>query len=121
VYCEPPAKKVSYRKSNNLRQELDDCLPTTRNYCSSGIFFETDQSYSPGESLEFTIILEYANSEGPDRLNCRGEISRVVESGQKRGIAATIDSYSIQEFQSEMEMVAEKRQARTKRSKIREL
>jgi hypothetical protein len=69
----------------------------TRDFSSSGIFFETDRSFSPGQPIEFTIMLEYADPAGPIQMKCRGEIVRIEESGQKIGVAAAIHSYSFEE------------------------
>ena len=46
----------------------------------------------------FTIMLEHADPAGPIQMKCRGEIVRVEESGQKIGVAATINSYSFEEL-----------------------
>jgi hypothetical protein len=70
----------------------------TRDFSTSGVFFETDRSFSPGQPIEFTIMLEYADSAGPIEMKCRGEIVRIEESGQKIGVAATIHSYSFEEI-----------------------
>jgi hypothetical protein len=64
-----------------------------------GVFFETDRSFSPGQLIEFTLVLENIDSERPVRLKCRGKIVRVEESGQKIGAAAAVSSYTFEEFQ----------------------
>ncbi|MFH1843871.1 MAG: PilZ domain-containing protein, partial [bacterium] len=68
----------------------------TRDFSSSGIFFETDKSFTPGQAIEFTMVLEHVDPQGPVRLKCIGEIIRVEEIGQKIGVAATIKSYSFE-------------------------
>jgi len=68
----------------------------TRDFSASGIYFETDRSFLPGQPLEFTIFLEHADAAGPVRVKCLGEIVRVEENGNKIGVAATINSYSFE-------------------------
>ena len=72
---------------------------TSRDVSTSGIFFETDKSFSPGQPIEFTIVLEHVDPAHPVRLKCLGKIVRVDESGQKIGVAAAISSYSFEALQ----------------------
>jgi hypothetical protein len=53
---------------------------------------------SPGQSIEFTLVLEHIDPERPVRLKCLGEIIRVEDSGQKIGVAAAINSYTFEEI-----------------------
>ena len=92
-------KRRAPRRNGKLPVKLKGGEGITRDFSSSGIFFETDRSFSPGQPIEFTIVLEYAHPEGPIQMKCRGEIVRVEESGQKIGVAATIDSYSFEEME----------------------
>lgn len=87
-------KRTASRHQGKLPVKLKGVQGITRDFSGSGIFFETDRSFSPGQPIEFTIMLEYADPEGPVQVKCRGEIVRVEESGQKIGVATTIDSYS---------------------------
>lgn len=91
-------KRRAPRHLGALPVELEGGKGITRDFSSSGIFFETDRSFSPGQPIEFTIMLEHADPAGPIRMKCRGEIVRVEESGQKIGVAATINSYSFEEL-----------------------
>jgi hypothetical protein len=59
------------------------------------VFFETDSSFSLGQAINFTLVLEHADPEGPVNLKCRGKIVRVEKSGQMLGVAAAIDSCAI--------------------------
>ncbi|MCG6537154.1 MAG: PilZ domain-containing protein [Syntrophales bacterium LBB04] len=70
---------------------------TTRDVSSSGIFFETDGSFTPGQSIEFSIFLEHLYPDRPALLKCKGSIVRVEKSGEKIGVATTIDFYSIED------------------------
>ena len=74
--------------------ELKDGRGITRDFSSTGIFFETDKSFTQGQPIDFTIVLENVNPDGPVRVKCRGEIVRVEESGQKIGVAVTLSPYN---------------------------
>jgi len=69
----------------------------TRDLSGSGIFFETDGSFSPGQTIEFSLVLEHLYPDRPVCLKCKGAIVRIENSGQKIGVATTIDSYSIED------------------------
>lgn len=68
----------------------------TRDCSVSGIYFETDRSFSIGQSIEFTLLLEYVNDADSVRVKCLGEIIRLGKNGDKAGVAATIDSCSFE-------------------------
>lgn len=90
-------KSRAPRHQGKLPVKLKDASGVTRDFSSSGIFFETDRSFTPGQSIEFTIMLDYADPAGPIHMKCRGEIVRIEESGPKIGVAAVIHSYSFEE------------------------
>ena len=91
-------KRQAPRHQAQLPVKFKDGKGITSDFSSSGIFFETDRSFSPGQPIEFTIVLEHANSAGPIKMKCRGAIVRVQENGGKIGVAATIDSYEFEEM-----------------------
>jgi hypothetical protein len=68
-----------------------------RDLSSSGVFFETNGSFSAGQPIEFSIVLEHLYPDRPVRLNCKGSIVRVEQKGTKVGVATTIDSYTIED------------------------
>ena len=74
---------------------------TSIDVSSSGIFFETDKSFSPGQPIEFTIVLENVDPAHPVRLQCRGAIVRVEDKGQKVGVAATISTYTFEKVKND--------------------
>jgi hypothetical protein len=86
------------RHKGKLPVELESGKGITRDFSGSGVFFETDRSFSPGQPIEFTLVLEHIDPSRPVRLKCRGEIVRVEESGQTIGVAAAINSYTFEEF-----------------------
>jgi hypothetical protein len=71
------------------------CKGMTRNLSSTGVFFETDGSLSPGQSIEFSIVLDHLYPDRSVCLKCKGMIARVEENGQKICVATTIDSHYI--------------------------
>lgn len=73
--------------------KLNNTKGMTRDFSSSGIFFETDKSFTLGQTIDFTIVLEYVDPGRPVHLKCRGKIIRVEDKGHKLGIAANIKSY----------------------------
>jgi len=76
--------------------ELKNGKGITRDFSSTGIFFETDKSFTQGQPIAFTIVLQNVDPNRPVRVKCRGEIVRVDESGQKIGIAVAISSYNFE-------------------------
>jgi len=86
------------RHPGKLPVQLESGVGVTRDFSSSGVFFETDRSFTPGQPIEFTLVLEHIDPQRPVRLKCRGEIIRVEESGQKIGVAAAINSYTFEEY-----------------------
>ena len=87
------------RHQGKLPVQLESGKGITRDFSGSGVFFETDRSFSPGQPIEFTLVMEHIDPQRPVRLKCRGEIIRVEESGQKIGVAAVINSYTFEELQ----------------------
>jgi hypothetical protein len=87
------------RYNGNILVELESGKGITRDFSGSGIFFQTDRSFSPGQHIEFTLVLEHIDPERPVRVKCLGEIVRVEESGPKIGIAAILNSYTFEEAQ----------------------
>jgi len=87
-------KRRSIRRKGKFPVMFENSKGLTRDFSSSGIFFETDKSFSPGQAIDFTIVLEYVDPDRPVYLKCRGSIVRVENKGKKLGIAATINSYA---------------------------
>ena len=69
-----------------------------RDFSDSGIFFETDETYSIGQVIEFSFLLKHFVSDRPMRVKCTGETIRVEEKGQKVGVASTISSVTFDNF-----------------------
>jgi hypothetical protein len=65
----------------------------TRDFSTEGVYFETDQAFSAGQAIMFSILMEHSCI----RLRCHGEVLRVERIGEKRGVAVAIHSCSIKE------------------------
>ncbi len=87
------------RHKGKLHVELGSGKGITRDFSSSGIYFETNRSFTPGQSIEFTIVLRHIDPKSPVHLKCQGEIIRVEENEQKIGVAAAIESYTFEKIQ----------------------
>ncbi|MGB5218718.1 MAG: PilZ domain-containing protein [Smithella sp.] len=85
--------RLTIRHRGAFPVKLENTRGVTRDFSSSGIFFETDESFAPGHTIEFTIVLEYVDPQRPVHLKCRGKIVRVENKDHKLGIAAKIKSY----------------------------
>ena len=65
----------------------------TRDISWAGIYFLTDQSFTEGGDLNFSLDLSYALPGKPIKLDCQGEVIRVEEHDGKYGIAARINNF----------------------------
>src|SRR2546427_7856645 len=70
-------------------------LPISRNVSAGGVYFVTDQPHTPGALIDFTLVLGALSPSVPCQLRCNGAILRVDPQGDQVGVAATIQSYSI--------------------------
>jgi hypothetical protein len=73
--------------------ELEGGMGTTRDVSLSGVFFETDQSFAPGEQISLALVLERASPGRPVRLECEGRIVRVTRVDSRIGVAVAFSSY----------------------------
>ena len=104
------------RRKGAFPVELENGKGITRNFSSSGIFFETDKSFTPGQAIEFTVVLEYVDPSRPVHLRCSGSIVRVEHNRQKMGIAVAISSYTFEKLNAtDAGLVAEKKKKRVKK------
>jgi hypothetical protein len=86
-------ERLTPRYKVKIPVEFESGKGFTQDCSASGVFFETDRSFFPGQSIEFTLYLEHIDAAGPVRVKCLGEVVRVEVNGKKmEGVAATIDS-----------------------------
>jgi hypothetical protein len=85
------------RSAKRIRVEmpvhLDQGSGVTRDVSQSGVFFFTDQTFSPGMPLSFILELDYVFPGEPVYLHCRGNVMRVEAVGEKMGVAASISEF----------------------------
>jgi hypothetical protein len=88
------------RKSSRFRGQVpvafEKGMGVTRDFSTSGIYFETDHSFSPAQSLDFSMTLEHTELGPAGRVVCRGEVVRVEPLGERTGVAVAISFYSIE-------------------------
>jgi len=70
--------------------ELQGGRGLTREVSTSGMFFETKQSLSPGSLVHFSLLLEHAHPRAPLRMECVGQIVRVEPRDDRLGVAAAL-------------------------------
>jgi len=80
--------------------ELEEGNGMTRDVSLSGVFFETDQWFSPGEPIWLTLVLERASPGHPIRLQCEGQVVRVGPSNGKVEVAVAITSHAFANYSS---------------------
>jgi hypothetical protein len=83
------AKRVRVEVPVHLDQGTGVSLDVSR----SGVFFLTDQPFSPGTIFSFVLELDYIFPGETIMLHCRGEVVRVKEADEKRGVAAIISEF----------------------------
>jgi hypothetical protein len=49
----------------------------THDLSTCGVFFETAQTFVPGQCLRFTLVLEHVDPRRQVRLPCQGRVVRV--------------------------------------------
>jgi len=88
-----PDRRRAARFRIAIPVELEEGEAITRDVSLSGVFFETDQSFAPGEQINLVMVLERASPGNPVRLQCEGRVVRVTRSETRIGVAVAISSY----------------------------
>jgi len=70
--------------------EVDGATGRTRDFSSSGVFFETDRALAPGAPIEFSLVVGHVSSGGPLRLDCEGRVVRTAPRDGQLGVAVAI-------------------------------
>jgi Tfp pilus assembly protein PilZ len=73
--------------------ELEGGTGITRDVSLSGVFFETDHSFAPGEEISFALVLERVSADHPVRLQCEGRVVRISRFDKRIGVAVAFSSY----------------------------
>jgi hypothetical protein len=88
-------KRKAPRFQGQLDVEMEKGTGVTRDFSTSGIYFETDRSFSPADPIEFCMSLEHTDLVPQARVRCRGEVVRVEPMGEKTGVAVAIHSFKL--------------------------
>jgi hypothetical protein len=83
-------KRSAKRVRVEVPVHLEQGIGVTRDVSQSGVYFFTDLPFSPGTPVSFVMELDYVFPGEPVCLHCRGKVVRVEETGEKRGVAASI-------------------------------
>ncbi len=86
-------KRASQRIEVEVPVYIGQEKALTRDISWAGIYFLTEQSFSEGGDLNFSLDLSYALPGKPIKLDCHGEVIRVEQLGKKYGIAARINNF----------------------------
>ena len=86
-------KRSAKRVRVEIPVHLDQGAGVTRDVSQSGVYFFTDHPFSPGMSLDFVLELDYVFPGEPVFLHCRGQVVRVEDAGERRGVAASISEF----------------------------
>jgi len=88
-----PERRRAQRFRIAIPVELDEGAGITRDVSLSGVFFETEQSMTPGEQIHLVLVLERVSPGRPVRLQCEGRVVRVDRFDSRIGVAVAISSY----------------------------
>ena len=87
------------RYRGKLNVELKRGSAVTRDFNSVGVFFETDQSFSVGENIEFVLGIDHSDLGRSFRIRFQGSVLRVETSEEKFGVSVAIRSYAFEGLQ----------------------
>ena len=87
-----PERRKAPRFQGKLDMELEKGTGVTRDFNTSGVYFETEASFAVGERIKFSLLLEHLESK-PIYLRCEGRVVRVEPYEGRNGIAAADLSY----------------------------
>lgn len=85
---QPREKRREERVCTALPVDLGTATGITRDVSASGIFFETDASFTAGSAIDFTM--EFDTPGGRMILKCRGSIVRTEAHDSRLGVAVKI-------------------------------
>jgi hypothetical protein len=76
-----------------LPVELEHGTGRTRDISSSGMFFVTDQFFTLGQPIRFTLLLEHVNPSHSPRVQGQGTVVRVEPQNGHQGVAVAFTEY----------------------------
>lgn len=90
------APRAAKRYPLNLPVATDGSDGRTRDLSAGGVYFTCDRGFAVGAKISFSISLDTADADLPLRMKCSGVVLRVESNGGEVGVAAKINSYSIE-------------------------
>jgi Tfp pilus assembly protein FimT len=87
-------RRRAWRFPARLEMKFQSGSAVTRDVSASGVLFETQESFAPGEAIRFSFNLNHLYPDAPVHLECEGKIVRVKRLDGRIQVAATIESYS---------------------------
>jgi hypothetical protein len=88
-------KRKAPRFQGQLDVELEKGTGVTRDFSTSGVYFETNRSFSPKDPIEFFMNLEHTDLVPQACVRCLGEVVRVEPMEEKTGVAVAIHSFRL--------------------------
>jgi hypothetical protein len=79
-----------------LTVELEHGTGRTRDISSSGMFFVTDQFFTLGQSIRFTLLVEHVDPGHSSRMQCQGTVVRVEPQNGHLGVAVAFTEYQFE-------------------------
>ncbi len=86
-------RRQGLRYPIELPVEVEQAAGRTRDISISGIYFETEGTFSPETQIELTLLWEPTLLGTPMRIKCKGQVVRVERHEGKLGVAIAIDAY----------------------------
>jgi PilZ domain len=88
-------RRLAQRFRVALAVELDGGTGVTCDVSSSGVFFATERSFSCGEHIRFTLVLERGDPQRQMYLQCQGKVVRVERRAGRERVAVAISAYRL--------------------------
>lgn len=89
-------QRAAERYALALRVQLPNGEGETRNISAGGIYFACDRGFEEGAAIEFTVEFDAGLGLAPMLLRCKGRVVRVDEMDGRVGVAAKVESQSIE-------------------------
>jgi hypothetical protein len=89
-------RRLAQRYRLALTVELEHGTGRTRDISSSGMFFMTDQFFTLGQSIRFTLLLEHVDPSPSSHVQCQGTVVRVEPQEGHLGVAVAFTEYQFE-------------------------
>ncbi|MFB3884982.1 MAG: PilZ domain-containing protein [Thermodesulfobacteriota bacterium] len=89
-------RRQGLRYPIELPVEAEQAAGRTRDMSFSGIYFETESTFSPETQIELTLLWKPTLLSAPMRIKCKGQVVRVERQEGKLGVAIAIEAYGFE-------------------------